>query len=118
MNGSFVENIEKTAGRPPNDIDIVTFFHIPDEYSQDSLVQTFPDLFDNKKTKNRYAVDAYFAPFNPEVPEDIIRHTLYWYSLWSHNRNGQWKGYLQVDLADYEDAEARDTLEQMSRAGG
>lgn len=118
INGSFVENVEETAGRSPNDVDLVTFFHIPDEYSQDSLVQMFPDLFDNKTTKNKYAVDAYFAPFNPEVPEDIIRYTLYWYSLWSHNRNGQWKGYLQVDLADCEDVEARDALEQMDRAGG
>lgn len=106
------------AGRSPNDVDIVTFFHIPDEYSQESLLKTFPDPFNRETVKSRYAVDAYFVPFNPEVPEDIIRYALYWYSLWSHNRNGQWKGYLQVDLADCKDAEAQDELEQMGRIGG
>ena len=118
INGSFVENVEETVGRSPNDVDVVTFFHIPDGHSQKSLVQAFPVLFDNETVKSRYAVDAYFATFNPVVPEDIIRYTLYWYSLWSHNRNGQWKGYLQVDLADGEDADAREALEQMGGAGG
>lgn len=118
INGSFVENVEETERRSPNDVDLVTFFHIPEGYSQDLLVQAFPDIFDNKMAKNRYAIDAYFAPFNPEAPEDIIRYTLYWYSLWSHNRSGQWKGYLQVDLADCEDVEARDALARMDQAGG
>ncbi|ENC6422503.1 TPA: hypothetical protein RQN06_002863 [Aeromonas veronii] len=29
LDGSFVENVEKTRGRAPNDIDLVTFAHRP-----------------------------------------------------------------------------------------
>jgi hypothetical protein len=27
----------------------------------------------------------------------------YWYSMWSHRRNGLWKGFVQVDIAEEED---------------
>ena len=51
IDGSFVEDIEETAGRPPNDIDVVTFSRIPDGRTQESLLQDFPDLFSPQRPK-------------------------------------------------------------------
>jgi len=42
VNGSFVENVEEQEGRPPNDIDVVTFYHLPVGSSQASLVAAHP----------------------------------------------------------------------------
>ena len=103
IDGSFVENIEETEDRPPNDIDVVTFFHIPDGHTQESLLQDFPRLFTPGQAKTDYGIDAYFVPLNQMPVENIIGRTAYWHSLWSHTRDGLWKGYLQVDLDDAED---------------
>jgi hypothetical protein len=27
----------------------------------------------------------------------------YWYSMWSHRRNGLWKGFVQVDISQGQD---------------
>lgn len=114
IDGSFVENVEEMAGRPPNDIDVVTFFHIPDGHTQESLFRGFPDLFTTGQVKAHYGIDAYFVLLNQTSVESIIRRATYWHSLWSHTRDGLWKGYLQVDLDDADDAAARANLEQMA----
>ncbi len=118
IDGSFVENIEETADRPPNDIDVVTFFHVPDGHTQESLLQGFPGLFITGQAKARYGIDAYFVPLNQTPVESIIERTAYWHGLWSHTRDGLWKGYLQVDLDDADDAAARAGLEQTTDEGG
>lgn len=41
----------------------------------------------------------------------------YWYSLWSHRRNGQWKGYLQIDLLPTDDATASAELREVTGEG-
>ena len=111
IDGSFVENIEQVSGRPPNDIDVVTFFYIPDGYTGAALYQRSPRLFDSEFVKDRYAIDAYFVQLNHARAEEIIEQSIYWYSIWSHTRTGQWKGYLQVDLSPSHDATARVKLE-------
>ena len=118
IDGSFAENIEEMAERPPNDIDVVTFFHIPDGHTQGSLLQDFPNLFIPEKAKDRYGIDAYFVPLNQIPVESVIEYTAYWHSLWSHTREGLWKGYLQVDLSDADDAAARVDLEQATDEEG
>jgi hypothetical protein len=30
----------------------------------------------------------------------------YWYSMWSHRRDGMWKGFVQIDLSPSEDTPA------------
>ena len=40
------------------------------------------------------------------------------YSLWSHRRNGQWKGYLQIDLSPIDDTVAEANLSKMLNKGG
>ena len=111
IDGSFVENIEQTHNRPPNDIDLVTFLYIPAGYTGAELLQRYPGLFNPEFVKDRYAMDAYFVQLNQIPVEKIIAQALYWYSLWSHTRTGRWKGYLQVELAPDHDAAAHVKLE-------
>ena len=117
IDGSFVENIEDIEGRSPRDIDVVTFLYVPNPYTQESLVQAFPSLFDHDGVKEVYEIDSYFVPLNQVSSETIVSRSVYWNSLWSHNRNNAWKGYLQVDLAHHEDAQARNELERLDDAG-
>ena len=119
LNGSFVENVEELRERQaPADIDVVTFFYIPNGHTAQSLVESFPALFDGKASKDAYAIDAYFVQLNQTTSEEIIGEATYWYSLWSHTRNGRWKGYLQVALSGDDDAETRYELERTDGAGG
>ena len=118
VDGSFAENIEETAGRPPNDIDVVTFFQIPVGHTQESLLQDFPELFVTAQVKDRYGIDAYFVPLNQGPVANIVARTAYWHSLWSHTRDGLWEGYLQIDLNDGDDATARAVLARMAAESG
>ena len=118
IDGSFVENIEETADRPPNDIDVVTFFQIPDGHTEESLLQDFPELFVTAHIKDRYGIDAYFVPLNQTPVAKIVAYTTYWHSLWSHTRDGLWKGYLQIDLNDGDDATAGAVLARMAAERG
>ena len=118
VDGSFLENIEVIEGRAPRDMDVVTFFHLPDGQTQEDLVRTSPRLFALVHTKNDYRVDAYFVQLNGGTPEPLVGQSTYWYSLWSHRRNGQWKGYLQLDLSSGEDSVAKANLDKMTNPGG
>lgn len=104
VDGSYLEDIERTENRDPADIDVVTFFHLPEGETQQSFASAHPHLFNHADTKSRFHVDAYFVPLNDNPPEYLVERSAYWYSLWSHRRNGQWKGYLQIDLAITHDA--------------
>lgn len=116
--GSFLENIELLESRPPNDIDVVTFYHIPNNHTQTTLLQAFPRLFNRIYTKQDYHVDAYFVGLNSGAPESLISRSAYWYSLWSHRRNEQWKGYLHIELSQTHDDAARENLNRMMAQGG
>ncbi len=118
IDGSFAENVEERDARSPNDIDVVTFLYIPDGYVGETLLRNFPSLFDKIALRNDYSVDAYYSQLNQTTPEEIIKESTYWYSLWSHTRGGQWKGYLQIDLADNDDEQARLQLDQLDRYEG
>ena len=60
---------------------------------------------------------AYY-PLNLDVPlERLIPWVTYWYSIWSHRRDGVWKGYVQVDLAPDDDADAHTLLTSLVAAG-
>jgi hypothetical protein len=69
-------------------------------------------------TKDDYRVDAYFVQLNCESPEPLVQLSAYWYSLWSHRRNGLWKGFLQIDLSSEEDETARINLDKLNLEGG
>lgn len=121
IDGSFVEDVEnrKECPHPPKDIDVVTFFYIPDGQTQASLYGEFPVLFDSFAAKERYGVDAYPVPLNQTVPENLVENVTYWYSLWSQSRSEvEWKGYVQVDLDASQDAGARAELGRMINEEG
>ena len=113
IDGSFAENVEERDARSPNDIDVVTFLYIPNEYSGETLIRDFGSLFDRGSLKQAYAIDSYYVQLNQTTAEEIVNESTYWYSLWSHTRNGTWKGYLQIDLAGDDDEQARLQLDQI-----
>ena len=118
INGSFLQNVEGTEGRDPNDIDIVTFFHVPNGHTQQTLLARFLHLFDHTQLKERYSIDAYSEILDPGDLEAIIQRSVYWHSIWSHTRGGIWKGYLQISLGNDQDEVAKAELERISSEGG
>lgn len=109
VNGSFTENIEVIKNRPPNDIDVVSFITEP----ENPLPEEF---FDQNHIKQKYQVDGYFVDLN-DSPQELIKWTTYWYSMWSHQRNTKiWKGFLQVPLSPQDDLEALNYLEGIKYA--
>lgn len=117
VDGSFLEHIEQIEHRNPGDIDVVTFYHLPDGQTQESLVQAHRELFNPRQTKVDFRVDGYFVHLLPASPETLIQKATYWYSLWSHRRDSLWKGYVQVDLAPADDAAAKASLDAMTQEG-
>ena len=73
IDGSFVENAEFSRGRAPGDIDAVTFFHVPEGYTEESFANAFPDFFNPSAMKWDFGVDAYLATVNLNNPETIAR---------------------------------------------
>jgi len=115
IDGSFVENIEITAERPPNDIDLVTFAQRPNSYTENNRwaeeVSGRPDLFHPKESKIKYLCDAYFVDFSLP-PTLLVSRTRYWFGLFSHRRDSYiWKGMLEINLSDNEQV-ALDFLNQ------
>lgn len=117
VNGSFLENIETIENRSPADMDVVTFFYLPPGETQRSFASTHPDLFKHADTKTRFHVDAYFVPLDDNPPAHLVESSAYWYSLWSHRRSGQWKGFLQIDLSATDDATARAENQKAAEEG-
>jgi len=107
LNGSFVENIEKNKGRPPSDVDIITFAHRPAIYKEQQkwsdFVKSRPDIFYPEESKKRYRCDAYYVDMSLP-PETIISRTQYWFGVFSHQRDTfLWKGMLEVPLSQDQD---------------
>ncbi|MBF0283984.1 MAG: hypothetical protein HQL51_05950 [Magnetococcales bacterium] len=113
VNGSFAEQVETLENRPPNDMDVVTFYVLPSDVLEEELVRLNPSLFDHDRMKQKFLVDSYYEPLSGMPPEYLIETSSYWYSLWSHRRTMAWKGFLQINLAPDEDEAAN--LELMNR---
>jgi hypothetical protein len=110
LDGSFLEQIELLESRPPRDMDVVTFFDMPIGENQRSLFQKAGQLFDRKHLKASYAVDGYFSVLGQPVDARQVQSITYWYSMWSHRRDGLWKGFAQVDLNPFQDTDVRTAL--------
>jgi hypothetical protein len=110
LDGSFLEQVELLENRPPRDMDVVTFFDIPQGQNQLSLAQQHGNLFDQVYLKKTYYMDAYFAVLGQPTNEMQVKNITYWYSMWSHRRDGLWKGFVQVNLDPAQDAHARALL--------
>ncbi len=112
IDGSFVEDTMVHSQREPADIDVVTFFRLVGGQEQQTLVEENPSLFDPRANRRRYGVDAYTVDLDGGNPSFLVRTVAYWNSLWSHDRNQNWKGYLEVDLLGSDDAAARAVLDE------
>ena len=110
LDGSFLERIELLEYRSPRDLDVVTFFEMPCGETQGSLAQKDKRLFEPGFLKKTYAVDGYFCELGGPVDAQQIRRIAYWYSMWSHRRDGLWKGFVQVDLDPSQDDSAQEIL--------
>ncbi len=111
IDGSFLENVELTEGRPPRDMDVVTFFYLPEGESQASLAGRFAALFDQETLMDKYFVDSYNVVLGDPMDSLKVKIISYWYSMWSHRRDGLWKGFVQVDLDPSQDIDASAILD-------
>lgn len=102
--GSYLEDCERQRGRPPQDVDIVTFARRPASYEDDGNWREFvahnPGLFSPSIVKESHRCDAFFVDLT--LPQEaIVSQTRYWFGLFSHQRSTYlWKGILAVDLQD------------------
>jgi hypothetical protein len=106
MDGSFVEDVEQMRGRPPADIDVVTFGFTPtfaDQAAFHAWLAPNRELFDQRETKRRYKCDAYFVDMGKR-PDLLVDDTRYWFGLFSHQRETSlWKGMVQMPLVSDDD---------------
>lgn len=111
IDGSFVENIEVRENRDPHDIDVVSFVFNITPIIISNVQLYFEDFIDPSKSKAHFLVDHYIieADKNPLTTIEGVR---YWNQLFGHNRDGIWKGMLQLPLTndDLLDKRARDYL--------
>jgi len=117
LDGSYLEKVEDIESRPPRDIDVVTFFYLPEKESQDSLIVKYPNLFDPENSKKTYSVDAYFHILGKPIEEYDVRQIAYWYSMWSHRRDKAWKGFIQVELSSSDDKISIEKLDIIQQSG-
>jgi hypothetical protein len=123
-NGSFMEHVEicPRRQRPPNDVDVVTFYHLPAGATQATVAAGAPELFpstpaEHDTLKNKYLVDAFPISLGGSS-ERLVDRSAYWYGVWGHQRDTfKWKGFLQLDLAPAEDAPARALLTANNTGG-
>lgn len=111
LDGSFLEDIEMLEKRAPRDVDIVSFVGVPAAFAPAA-----PDdqALRRSTAKALFKVDCYFIELNQTPPRDLALMSAYWYSVWSHRRDAEWKGFLQVDLAPHEDVQAQAWLNTAS----
>lgn len=115
--GSFVEDIEKSEGRPPNDVDVATIYQSTVLGFEQSLRAKHPFFGDQAALKARFRSDHYFVDLalHPRITFEFLR---YWLGLFTHRRGdatyryGVWKGILRVELSadDSDDQQCRQLL--------
>lgn len=110
INGSFTEDVEMVRRRPPNDIDVVTFFSVNGSQVSDSELARL--LLDRDSLRERFSVDSYVVDLR-DPPNLIVASASYWNSLWSHTKTGHsWKGYVQTHLEYAGEEEALESVHQ------
>lgn len=113
LDGSFMEDIEKSQNRPPTDLDVVTFFgglSIPD---QTKISTVFPEFANPGLAKTTYNLDHYAVDYSYS-PDVTVEQTRYWIQLFTHNRVGVWKGIIRLPLnTSIDDQHAYDYLNSL-----
>ena len=97
-----MEDIETIETRHPQDVDVVNFCYRPaaavDDVVWNSLINSNRALFDPALAKTSFKCDPYFVDF-AMPPGSVVNLARFWFGLFSHRRNGLWKGLLQVPIA-------------------
>lgn len=106
VDGSFVEDTAR-HDREPRDIDVVTFFRLPVGQTEQAFFEQHAALVERSAVKAVYHVDSFFVPLDTTHLRYFVRQVALWNTLWSHTRELEWKGYLEVDLLDPEDSAAK-----------
>lgn len=113
IDGSFTENVELALGRPPNDIDVVTFFRNLTPVQGLDIQTNFIEFISPALSKANYKLDHYPVDFGYD-PVVTVEQTRYWLQLFSHNRDSVWKGMLRLELhTPDEDQSALDYLNSL-----
>jgi hypothetical protein len=117
LDGSFTENCESNRGRAPSDVDLVTFSYLPVlPHEVADFAQQHQALFDHDMVKEEYKCDAFFVDLAKDA-RLVVEDTMYWYGLFSHQRETfLWKGMLRVPL-NADDAIAMAALEGEVQSG-
>ncbi|RYY85559.1 MAG: hypothetical protein EOO15_16690 [Chitinophagaceae bacterium] len=113
LDGSFIEDIETSEGRDPNDLDLVTFYGGLSPHDDLAIRSSFPEFSDPVLSKNNFFLDHYAVDYsyNPDV---TVEQTRYWLQLFTHNRRGVWKGIIKVSLnTPAEDIQAMNFLNSL-----
>ena len=99
FDGSFLEDCETLQSRAPNDIDVVTFSHLPVSPRQvKEFAARHGGLFDMAAVKQEYLCDSYFVDLTKDA-RYVVEDTMYWYGLFSHQRDTfMWKGLVTIPL--------------------
>ena len=108
--GSFCEDVETIRGRPPGDVDVVTFAYrpVPDD-QWPAYFYLHQQLFNPAWIKQHFKSDAYYIDLGKDA-DLIAEDATYWCGLFSHQRNSHlWKGMLKIPLAS-DDTAARALL--------
>jgi hypothetical protein len=110
LDGSFCEDVESTRGRPPADIDVVTFFQRPAHVTAAADWATFVmangALLTPSMIKPAFGCDGGFVDVSLG-PQSVIPQTAYWFGLFTHQRSSfAWKGIVMVPLVDNDAAAA------------
>lgn len=108
IDGSFVENVEAFANRNPSDIDVFSILSAPPRYLTDPAAWQATGLpFWNAEVANRdlnkqrFSLDTYAVLFEEIQAEPMIyiNQIIYWYGLFSHQRDTfAWKGFAGLAL--------------------
>lgn len=93
LDGSFLENVERSERRAPRDLDVVTFFEPPtDSAAQGRLLanlQTnFREFLYPVLSKANFQLDHYPVNLRPPQSAALVENTRYWSGLFSHRRDG------------------------------
>lgn len=98
LDGSFLEDIENSSEkRPPNDLDLLTFYAPITSDQETEILNNFSDFVDRSKCKINFRLDHLIVNLGSH-PVNIVEFTRYFIQLFTHNRSNVWKGMLKLDV--------------------
>lgn len=118
IDGSFSEDCERLRGRPPGDIDVLSYLDLPPHYAADPnafAVHGLPFLINEMmggNPKRLFSVDAYLVVNPPGMSlRDFFHIFSHFTLLFSHQKSTEvWKGAVSIPLDPAQDATALDVL--------